>query len=118
MRRDCSLAESNVADHLLEHGNKRRVGVEGRVGCREPPVQSASRDAQLNSSLVPSRSRPLRPMRTVVSGSSGCNSLAVYSPNASLLSLTRTCWPTARPIVASRAASTERCLRRSCRSRW
>jgi hypothetical protein len=57
-------------------------------------------------------------LRTVVSGSSGCTSLAVYSPNASPLSRTRTCWPTARPIVASRAASTERCSRRSCRSRW
>ena len=58
------------------------------------------------------------PMRTVVSGSSGCTSLAVYSPNASPLSRTRTCWPTVRPIVASRAASTEQCSRRSCRSRW
>ena len=58
------------------------------------------------------------PMRTVVSGSSGCTSLAVYSPNASPLSRTRTCWPTARPILASRAASTEQCSRRSCRSRW
>jgi hypothetical protein len=33
-------------------------------------------------------------------------------------SLTRTCCPTARPIVASRAASTAQRSRRSCRSRW
>src|SRR6266540_4128721 len=65
-----------------------------KVGCG-----TCESSEPTNSSLVPSRSRPVEPMRTILSGLSWRTWLTVYSPYSETFRLIRTCCPRSRPTV-------------------